>query len=88
MSPQDKCVYESVLKTRMNKSQIGGEHYKKYALQPWDAISSWGLCYFLGNVVKYVVRCGDKGGIEDLKKARHYLDKKIEILEGNESDKK
>ena len=34
-----------------------------------------------GNAIKYLARCDDKGGLEDLKKARHYLDKLIEFEE-------
>lgn len=37
--------------------------------------------FLRGNSIKYLARCDDKGGIEDLKKARHYLDKLIEINE-------
>jgi len=67
---------------KVNDIQIGGRHYKQMSIQPWDAIQDWGLCYFSGNVVKYVARHRDKGGVEDLKKARHYLDKLIELMEG------
>jgi len=35
--------------------------------------------FLRGNVIKYVARCEDKGGLEDLKKASHYLDKLIEF---------
>ena len=62
-----------------NQIQIGGEHYKKMDIQPWDAIHSWDLGFFSGNAVKYIARHRDKGGVEDLKKARHYLDKLIEL---------
>jgi hypothetical protein len=48
-------------------------------MQPWDYIAANNLGYFEGNVVKYVSRWRDKGGIEDLRKARHYLDKLIEL---------
>ena len=64
-----------------NAVQVGGDHYKQQDIQPWDAINSWGLGYFSGNVVKYVARHQLKGGIEDLKKAQHYLTKLIELLE-------
>ena len=37
--------------------------------------------YLRGNVIKYVARCDDKGGIDDLKKAAHYLEKLIEFSE-------
>ena len=61
--------------------QVGGDHYKDNTIQVWDAIHDWGLGYFSGNVVKYVARHHKKNGIEDLKKARHYLDKLIAMAE-------
>jgi len=60
-----------------NDVQVGGNHYKKHKIQPWDAINDWGLGFFSGNAVKYIARHKDKGGLEDIKKARHYLDKLI-----------
>jgi len=60
-----------------NDVQVGGDHYKKHKIQPWDAINDWGLGFFSGNAVKYIARHKDKGGLEDIKKARHYLDKLI-----------
>lgn len=65
-----------------NAVQVGGAHYKNKVIQPWDAIHEWGLGFFSGNVVKYVARHREKNGIEDLKKAQHYLNKLIEIMEG------
>jgi hypothetical protein len=70
--------------TTANETQIGGDHYKAKSIQPWDFIAANQLGYFEGNIVKYVSRWRDKGGINDLKKARHYLDKLIE-LEDNQS---
>ena len=69
-----------------NETQVGGSHYKDKAVQPWAAMQAWMTHeeftgFLRGNVIKYVARCNDKGGIEDLKKARHYLDKLIETLE-------
>lgn len=58
--------------------QVGGQHYKNKAMQPWDIIDAWGLDFYEGNVLKYLLRSKFKNGVEDLKKARHYLDKKIE----------
>lgn len=49
-------------------------------------IRAWGLGFVLGNVVKYVARAGKKPGnskLQDLKKARDYLNKEIEELEAN-----
>ena len=62
-----------------NDTQIAGSHYKGKAIQPWDYIASNDLGYFEGNIVKYVSRWKDKGGIDDLRKAKHYLDKLIEL---------
>lgn len=67
-----------------NAIQYGGTHYKNKAVQPWDYIAANNLGYFEGNVVKYVSRWRDKGGIDDLHKARHYLDKLIELARGGE----
>ena len=62
-----------------NAMQIGGMHYKAKEIQPWDYIAANQIGYFEGNVIKYVSRWREKGGIDDLKKARHYLDKLIEL---------
>lgn len=72
--------------SRANDSQIGGEHYRSKAVQPWDAMQAWMspqqfIGFLRGNAIKYLARCDDKGGIEDLRKARHYLDKLIEVSE-------
>jgi len=62
-----------------NDRQVEGSHYKSKAIQPWDFIAANNLGYFEGNIVKYVSRWRDKGGVKDLEKARHYLDKLIEL---------
>lgn len=67
--------------TTANETQIGGQHYKAKTIQPWDFIAANGLGYFEGNIVKYISRWRDKGGLDDLRKARHYLDKLIELEE-------
>jgi hypothetical protein len=41
--------------------------------------------YLRGNVIKYVARCNDKGGLEDQLKALHYLQKWIEVTQATES---
>jgi hypothetical protein len=61
-----------------NEQQVGGDHYKAKEHQPWDVITEWGLGFLDGNVVKYMSRWRQKGGVNDLRKARHYLDKLIE----------
>jgi hypothetical protein len=64
-----------------NDIQVAGTHYKEQPIQPWDYIAANKIGYFEGNVIKYVSRWKEKGGVNDLKKARHYLDKLIEISE-------
>lgn len=54
--------------------QEGGDHYRKGQIQPVEFIHDQGLDFLEGNVVKYVTRHRHKGGLEDLKKARHYLE--------------
>ena len=65
-----------------NDTQVGGSHYKGAEIQPWDFVAANNLGFFEGNIIKYVSRWKDKGGVEDLKKARHYLDKLIELSNG------
>ena len=64
-----------------NDVQTGGNHYVLKAIQPWDFIIANNLGYLEGNIIKYVTRHKEKGGIEDLKKAQHYLQKLIETQE-------
>ena len=64
---------------RANAQQVGGAHYAVKAIQPWDFIIANNLGYLEGNIVKYITRWKDKGGVEDLKKAQHYLQKLIEV---------
>ena len=64
---------------RANAQQVGGAHYATKAIQPWDFIIANNLGYLEGNIVKYVSRWKDKGGVQDLKKAQHYLQKLIEV---------
>jgi hypothetical protein len=66
-----------------NDYQCGGSHYLDSAgsgTQHWDMM--WELyreAWFVGNVTKYILRYRRKNGIQDLEKARHYLDKLIEL---------
>lgn len=70
-------------KTRpATQRQEGGDHYKKCAIQPIEFIFANNIGFAEGNVVKYVTRWKSKGGVADLKKARHYLDLLIESVEG------
>ena len=57
--------------------QVGGDHYAKHEIQPWDVIENYGLDFFTGNVLKYLLREKDNR-LQDLQKAAHYLEKAIE----------
>lgn len=62
------------------RRQVGGQHYASKPIQPWDIILVYGLDYWEGNALKYLLR--DKvNRLEDLQKARHYLDECIRQLE-------
>ncbi len=64
---------------KANDRQEGGSHYKDKAIQPWDFISSNDMGFLAGNVVKYVARYKEKNGMQDLLKAKHYLEKLMEV---------
>jgi hypothetical protein len=62
-----------------NNFQVGGDHYSKNAIQPWDYIVANELGYLEGNIVKYITRWRDKGGIQDIDKVIHYAQKLKEV---------
>ena len=61
--------------------QEGGDHYTKMGIQPRTYIVANGLNFDEGNIIKYVSRWRSKNGLEDLKKAAHYLAMLIEDVE-------
>lgn len=62
---------------------IDPKHYEKGTYEAINVIEAWGLNFSLGNVLKYISRAGKKGDLlEDLKKARWYLDREIKRHEG------
>ena len=54
--------------------QVGGDHYKQYAIQPAQFALANGLDYAQSNAIKYIVRHKDKNGVQDLDKAIHYIE--------------
>ena len=58
--------------------QVGGEHYKGKGIQPIEYIMANELDFCEGCVVKYISRWRDKNGLDDLLKAKHYLEFLIE----------
>lgn len=63
-----------LLKEHLAREQVGGDHYKDKAIEPIDYILANGLSFCEGNVVKYITRYKDKNGIEDLEKAKQYIE--------------
>jgi hypothetical protein len=53
---------------------LSPNHYAKYKIEPIDFILGNNLPFAVGNVIKYVLRYKDKNGLEDLKKAKTYID--------------
>lgn len=70
-----------------NERQVGGDHYKGAAMEHWDFVIKGGLGYLRGCASKYVYRWKDKGGLSDLKKAGHYIEKLLEISETDDREK-
>lgn len=67
-----------------NNRQVGGDHYKARTSgeeEHWDRVNRLQLDYFQGQITKYVERWKLKNGIEDLRKAQHFLQKYIELNE-------
>lgn len=68
--------------TKPTDTQVGGTHYKKYKIQPIEYTLGNNLNFCQGNIIKYVTRYKDKNGIQDLEKAKHYIDFLIDELKG------
>jgi hypothetical protein len=71
--------------TQPSLRQVGGDHYKKLAVQPWDVVDTWPIeqqiGYYRGGALKYLMRMGSKDeSIQEIAKGLHYLEKLIECL--------
>lgn len=71
--------------SRAAARQVGGDHYLAQAIQPWDAMQAWMSPeafegFLVGNAIKYLARYKSKGGLADLRKAAHYLERVIELV--------
>lgn len=65
----------------LNK-QVGGAHYKDFAIQPVEFITKNNLGFIQGNIIKYICRYKHKNGKEDLEKIKHYVDLLIQLEYG------
>lgn len=67
-----------------NDFQIGGTHYKKGGEEHWDRAYRLKYDCYQYIITKWVERWKEKGGVQDLYKARHAIDKYIEVAEREE----
>jgi len=74
--PEEPAIYVSSCAL---EKQEGGDHYKSFKIQPVEFCQVNKLPFCESNVIKYVVRHRDKNGIEDLKKAIHYIELIMEL---------
>ncbi|WP_298951533.1 DUF3310 domain-containing protein [uncultured Methylobacterium sp.] len=59
------------------------QHYARFKIEPISFICENGLNFFQGNVVKYVLRHDAKNGLEDIRKAKRYLEMYERYLQGD-----
>ena len=59
---------------KSSEKQVGGKHYLKYKIQPVELIIKNNIGFVEGNIIKYVLRFKEKGGVQDLLKAKHYIE--------------
>lgn len=64
----------------LQKKQVGGTHYAKHKIQPWDVIDEYSLNFYEGNILKYLLRTKNDR-IEDLQKLIHYAEKELSNLQ-------
>ena len=67
--------------------QVGGDHYQNMKIQPAEFINKNQMKFAEGNAIKYICRHINKGGEQDLQKAKHYIDMIIERDYGDEAEK-
>ena len=66
---------------RATNKQIGGNHYKSFAIAPIEFISKNNLSFIQGCIIKYICRFDKKNGVEDLDKIIHYCELQKELLQ-------
>lgn len=77
-----------------NDTQVGGNHYRGKArcphcgndIQHWDVAWAYGFDFFQYIITKWVFRWREKGGLQDLKKAKHAITKYIEVMERDKGE--
>lgn len=79
--PINSCTKSVPENTSKGKDPISPDHYSRWKIEPLKFIMTNNLPFWMGNVIKYIMRWDRKDGLQDLKKARSYLDHKIAELE-------
>ena len=64
------------------KKQVGGNHYLKYKISPVEFIIKNNIGFVEGNIIKYILRFKEKGGVQDLLTAKHYIELLIDLSKG------
>lgn len=79
--PIKKEFPHNILKAIDN--QVGGDHYKQFKIQPAEFCYINNIPYLEATAIKYLCRWRSKGGIQDLQKAKHFIDLLIEFQNDN-----
>lgn len=86
-SPQHGATRSTDAPNRLDQQQVGGDHYSKLAITPWQALEAWLTPeefrgYLKGEAIVYLARERSKAGPLDVSKARHVLVKLEEVDKG------
>ena len=60
-------------------NQVGGSHYKNLKIQPIEYIHANNMPFIEASILKYISRWRNKNGIQDLMKAKHFIELLIEL---------
>ncbi len=84
-SSRDEAIMASavVMASNLGDNVTLPQHYARFKLEPVRFICENGLNFFQGNIIKYTLRHDAKNGLEDLKKAKRYLEMFIKYTEGD-----
>lgn len=73
--------------TSGTQRQEGGDHYRRFKIQPVEYIIANGLGFLAGNIIKYATRYAFKGGAADIRKIIHYCELILEFEYGESEPK-
>ena len=71
------------IKPKAIDKQVGGDHYKEFKIQPAEFCHVNNIPYLEATAIKYLCRWKKKGGVQDLEKAKHFIDLLIEFENAN-----